>query len=172
MASKGPRKHFMTYPLRVVHDLRPVLPWTIYSLPVSIEHGSPPAVHEQRFAIQWDEDNDERILAAILDVFFRRPAAVGNLYAVGERKGSLTIWAATFPVDDQAAWAAASRGPAIQDEWPVRTVNAFKETMVTGGRRQMMGEDEAVRKFPPDHDQLNWLINLFELGPSGPRLPW
>jgi hypothetical protein len=162
------------YPLRVVHDLRPALPWTIYSLPISIEHGSPPAVHERRFAVQWDEDNDERILAAVLDVYFRRPQALWNLYAAGEHKGSLSIWAATFPVADQAAWAAASAGPAIQDSWPVKTINAHAEILRTGGRQtlQMMAEDQVVRTFPPEHDQLNWLIKLFELGPSGPRIPW
>jgi len=158
------------YPLRLVHDLRPVLPWTIYSLPIKIERGSAP-VHERRFAIHWDEDNDERILAAVLDVFYRRTEALWNLYAVGERKGSLTIWAQTFPVADQAAWAAASRGPAIQDEWPVSPINAYAEVMRTGGRRTM-NEDEVVRKFPIEHDQLNWLINLFDLGPSGPRRAW
>lgn len=162
----------MTYPLRVIHDLRPVLPWTIYSLPVSGEHGSPPQVKEQRFAVQWDEDNDERILAAILDVFFRRPAAIGNVYAVGEHKGSLSIFAAVFPHADLAAWAAASRGPAIQDEWPVSPINLHKQTQITAGYRQLVGEDATVRKFPSDHDQLNWLINLYELGPTGPRLPW
>ena len=162
------------YPLRVVHDLRPALPWTIYSLPISIEHGSAPAVHERRFAIQWDEDNDERILAAVLDVFYRSPKALRNLYAVGERKGSLTLWAATFPLADLNAWAAASAGPAIQDAWPVDPINAHAEISRTGGRQniQTMDEDVVLRKFPPDHDQLNWLIKLFDLGPSGPRLPW
>ena len=162
------------YPMRVVHDLRPALPWTIYSLPISIEHGSAPAVHERRFAIQWDEDNDERILAAVLDVYFRRPQALWNLYAAGERTGSLSIWAADFPIVDQNAWAAASAGPAIQDSWPVEGISLYEETVRTGGRQtlQMMGEDEAVRKFPPEHDQLNWLINLFDLGPSGPRRAW
>jgi hypothetical protein len=162
------------YPLRVVHDLRPALPWTIYSLPIAIEHGSTPAVHEQRFAVQWDEDNDERVLAAVLDVFFRRPATLWNLYAVGERKGSLTVWAANFPIADQNAWAAASRGPAIQDSWPVNAINLLPETLRTGGRQNfhMTDEDVVLRKFPPDHDQLNWIINLFNLGPSEPRLPW
>jgi hypothetical protein len=163
------------YPLRVVHDLRPTLQWTIYSLPFNIDDGSGPAVYEHRFAIQWDEDEDERILAAILDVYFRRPDALSNLYAAGERKGSLTIWASKFPLSDQSAWASASRGPAIQDNWLIETITAISETMLTGGRRQMiqtMGEDVLVRKFSADHDQLNWLINLFDLGPSGPRRPW
>jgi hypothetical protein len=163
------------YPLRLVHDLRPVLPWTIYSLPINIEQGSTPALHERRFAIRWDEDNDERILAAVLDVFYRRPEALWSLYAVGERKGNLTIWAQTIPTADQVAWAAASTGPAIHDEWPVSTINAYAEIMRTGGRRtiEMTGEgDVVVRKFPPEHDQLNWLINLFDLGPSGPRRAW
>jgi hypothetical protein len=161
--------------MRVVHDLRPALPWTIYSLPISIEHGSAPAVHERRFAIHWDEDNDERILAAVLDVYFRRPQAFCNLYAAGEQKGSLSIWAATFPVADQLAWQAASTNPAIQDEWPVEGINAYAEIMRTGGRRatrEMMIGDEVVRNFPPEHDQLNWLIKLFELGPSGRRRAW
>jgi hypothetical protein len=162
----------MSYPLRVIHDLRPVLSWTIYSVPIKIEEGTDSAVYEHRFAVQWDEDNDERIHAAVLDVFFRRPEALLNVYAVGERKGSLTIWAAVFPVADQNAWAAASRHPAIQDEWGVKPINLNKETLVTGGYRQLVGEDATVRKFPPDHDQLNWLINLFDLGPTGPRLPW
>jgi len=158
------------YPLRLVHDLRPVLPWTIYSLPINAEQGSAAAVHERRFAILWDEDNDERILAAVLDVFYRRPEALQILYAVGERKGSLTVWAQTFPIADQAAWAAASTGPAVQDSWPVETINAHTEILRTGGAR--MSEDAVIRKFPPDHDQLNWLINLFDLGPSGPRRSW
>ena len=162
------------YPLRVVHDLRPALPWTIYSLPIAVEHGSTPVVHERRFAVLWDDDNDERILAAVLDVFFRRPQALWSLYAVGERKGSLSIWAATFPVADQAAWQAASAGPAIQDSWPVEGINAFAEIKRTGGRQNtpLLDEDVVLRRFPPDHDQLNWIINLFNLGPSGPHLPW
>ena len=162
------------YPLRVVLDLRPALPWTIYALPIDIEHGSEPALHERRFAIQWDEDNDERILAAVLDVFFRRPQVLWNLYAVGERKGSLTIWAATTPVADLAAWQAASTGPAIKDSWPVNTINLYAETVRTGGRQnlKMMDDDHVLRSFPPEHDQLNWLIKLFDLGPSGPRRPW
>jgi hypothetical protein len=161
----------MSYPLRVVHDLRPALPWTIYSLPMNLEENSN-QVPEHRFAIKWDEDNDVRIHAAVLDVYFRSPASLLNLYAVSERKGSLTIWAATLPVSDQIAWQAASTGPAIQDPWPVEGINAIAETRRTGGARQtiqMMGEDVVARKFPPEHDQLNWLINLFSLGPSGPR---
>jgi len=160
--------------MRVVHDLRPALPWTICSLPISIEHVSAPAVHERRFAILWDEDNDERILAAVLDVYFRRPQALWNLYATGERKGSLSIWAATFSVADQGAWAAASEGPAIQDSWPVEGMTLYEEIIRTGGLKtlQMMGSEETLRTFPPAHDQLNWLIKLFELGPSGPRRPW
>jgi hypothetical protein len=163
----------MSYPLRVVHDLRPALPWTIYALPFAIEHGPDPAALEHRFAILWDEDNDERILAAVLDVYYRHPQALENIYAAGEHKGSLSIWAATFPIADQSAWAAASRGPAIQDSWPVQ-INLYSETKRTGGLQnsQMMGEDEAVRKFPSEHDQLNWLIKLFDLGPSAPRREW
>jgi hypothetical protein len=162
------------YPLRVVCDLRPTLPWTIYSLPISIEQGSTPAVHERRFAIQWDEDNDERILAAVLDVYHRHPEGLWNLYAAGERKGCLSIWASTFLVADQNAWAAASRNPAIQDSWPVEGITAYEEIRRTGGLQtlQMMPQGEAVRTFPPEHDQLNWLIKLFDLGPTGPRRPW
>jgi hypothetical protein len=163
------------YPLRLVHDLRPSLPWTIYSLPFNIEGVSDPAVYEHRFAIQWDEDEDERIHAAVLDVYFRRPEALANLYAVGERKGSLTVWAANFPIADQSAWASASQGPAIHDAWPVRTINAIAEIKRTGGRRQIiqtMDDDVVARRFSPDHDQLNWLINLFDLGPCVPSRPW
>jgi hypothetical protein len=162
------------YPLRLIHDLRPALPWSIYSLPIKIEQGSAPAVHERRFAILWDEDNDERILAAVLDVFYRRPETLWNLYAVGERKGELTIWAQIILPPDQIAWQAASTGTAIHDDWPVSTVNAYAEIMRTGGARslQMMSEGDVVRKFPPEHDQLNWLIRLFDLGPTGPRRAW
>jgi hypothetical protein len=164
----------MSYPLRVIHDLRPVLPWTIYSLPITVEHGPDTGVYEHRFAIQWDEDNDERVHAAVLDVFFRHPETLLNLYAVGERKGSLSIWAAVFPIADQNAWHAASLGPAIQDAWPVKVINLNKEIVRTGGLQNLdpMDWDKVPRKFPPEHDQLNWLINLFELGPFGPRLPW
>jgi hypothetical protein len=78
-------------------------------------------------------------------------------------------------VSDQIAWQSASTNPAIQDSWPVRGIDAVAETMRTGAIRQniqMMGDDVVARKFPPDHDQLNWLINLFGLGPSAPRRPW
>ncbi len=162
------------YPLRVVHDLRPALPWTIYALPINIEQGSDPALHERRFAVLWDEDNDERILAAVLDVFYRRPEALWNLYAVGERKGSLTIWAQVITTADQNAWALASTGPAVFDEWPVESITGFAEIRRTGGRRtlQMIDDDHVPRTFPPEHDELNWLIKLFKLGPSGPRRPW
>jgi hypothetical protein len=162
------------YPLRVVHDLRPALPWTIYSLPISIEHGSPPAVHERRFAVEWDDDNDERILAAVLDVYFRRPEAMWNVYAVGERKGGLNIWATAFPLNDQLAWQAASAGPAIQDSWAVNGIHAVAEVMRTGvlSTAETIANGEAIRKFPLEHDQLNWLIKLFELGPSAPRRAW
>ncbi len=158
------------YPLRLVHELRPVLPWTIFSLPIYAEHGAAQTLHERRFAGHWDEDNDERIFAAVLDVFFRHPQTLWNLYAVGERKGQLTIWAAAFPITDQSAWAAASAGPAIQDSWPAKTINLYSEILRTGGRQMIetMTEGELLRRFPPDHDQLNWLINLFELGPPRP----
>jgi hypothetical protein len=163
------------YPMRVIHDLRPSLPWTIYSLPIDKGDALDPAAYEHRFAVKWDEDNDVRIHAAVLDVYYRSPETVSNLYAVGERKGSLTIWAQTIPTVDQNAWAAASNGPAIQDAWAVEGINAIAETRRTGGVHQniqMMGEDVVARRFPPDHDQLNWLINLFDLGPSGQRRAW
>jgi hypothetical protein len=162
----------MTYPLRVVHDLRPALPWTIYSVPIKIDHGPDTGVYEHRFAINWDEDNDERIHAAVLDVLFRRPETLLSLYAAGEHKGTLTIWAAAFPLADQNAWGLASKHPAIQDEWGLMPIKLTKETRIAGGRRATMSEDEVAQKFGPEHDQLNWLIKLFSLGPSGPRLPW
>ena len=48
------------------------------------------------------------------------------------------------------------------------------ETMRAGGRRltQMIDEDVVVRKFPEEQDQFNWLISLFNQGPSGPRRAW
>ncbi len=161
------------YPLRVVHDLRPAMPWTIYSMPVSIQHdGSAPAVQERRFAVQWDEDNDERVLAAVLSVYFRSPKALSNLYAVGEHKGKLTIWAAGYPIADQLAWQAAAAGPAIQDDWRVDGIEkAFSATVRTGGR-QFPVDGQVLRTFEPEHDQLNWLIKLFELGPLGPYAPF
>jgi hypothetical protein len=159
------------YPFRVLHDLRPALPWTVYCLPVKIDHGPETGVYEHRFAIQWDEDNDERIHAAILDVFYRHPEALLSMYAVGERKGSLSIWAAVFPLADQQAWMLASRGPAIQDIWGINPIQEIKRT---GGLQTLgpMDWDKVLRKFEPEHDQLNWLIGLFNLGPTGPRLPW
>ncbi len=160
------------YPLRVIHDLRPALSWTIYALPIYIEQGSDPAQHQRRFGVRWDEDNDERVLAAVLDVYFRRPEAIWNLYAVGERKGSLTIWGQTFPAADQNAWAAASRGPAILDEWPITTINTYAEIVRTGGHQAVPNDDYVHRTFTLEHDDLNWLIKLFALGPSGPRIPF
>lgn len=160
------------FPLRVVHDLRPVLPWTIYALPIYIEQGSEPAQHQRRFGVHWDEDNDERVLAAVLDVYFRHPESIWNLYAVGEHKGSLTVWGQIFSPADQNAWAAASRGPAILDDWPTTTISLYQEIVRTGGLRALRNEDDVQRTFPPEHDDLNWLIKLFALGPSGPRIPF
>ena len=164
----------MSYPLRVVHDLRPALPWTIYALPIFIEQGSEPAQHERRFAVRWDEDNDERILAAILDVYFRHPKGIWNLHAVGERKGSLTVWAAVSSPADQLAWAEASKGAAILDQWPTTTITTYSEIVRTGGMRAVRTDDSdhVYRHFTPEHDDLNWLIRLFSLGPTGPRIPW
>jgi hypothetical protein len=160
------------FPLRVIHDLRPALSWTIYALPIYIEQGSAPAQHQRRFGVRWDDDNDERVLAAVLDVYFRSPEAIWNLYAVGERKGSLTIWGQTFSASDQNAWAAASRGAAILDEWPTTTINTYAEILRTGGLQALRNDDYVHRTFTPEHDDLNWLIKLFALGPSGPRIPF
>jgi len=171
MARKAKEK-IMSFPLRVVHDLRPVLPWTVYALPIYIERGSEPAQHQRRFAVRWDEDEDERVLAAVLDVYFRRPEAIWNLYAVGEHKGNLTIWGQVFPVADQGAWAVAPRGPAILDEWPTTTISLYEEVVRTGGLQSLQSDDVVHRTFPPEHDDLNWLIKLFSLGPTGPRIPF
>lgn len=162
------------YPLRVIHDLRPALPWTVVALPITFEQTTESAVLERRFAIKWDEDNDERIFAALLDVFYRRPEAIWNLYAVAEHKGTLSIWAANFPAADMSSWLLASKGPAIQDDWPVTSVQAYGKILRTGGRRlpDAIAEDAVLRTFPPEDDELNWLINLFDLGPSGAPRDW
>jgi hypothetical protein len=162
------------YPLKLVHDLRPELPWSIYSLPIYIEQGSAPALHERRFAVKWDEDNDVRVLAAVLDAYFHRQETVWNLFAVGERKGLLTVWALVASDEDIATWQAASDGPAIMDSWPVEVIDGMAEIARTGGLKGMANRTEGhvTRAFPPEHDQLNWLIKLYGLGPSSPRREW
>lgn len=162
------------YPLRLFHDLRPVLPWSIYELPIDIPGGSEPRVHARRFGVQWDEDNDERVLGAVLEAYYRHQESVWNLFAVSERKATLTVWTQELTTPRHDAWRAAASSPAITDVWELEILDTYTEVARVGGIKtlQHLKDGNRKRHFPPDYDQLNALIDLFELGPTGIRRPW
>lgn len=158
------------YPIRLVHDLRPTLPWSIYELPIDVPGGEP-QVHARRFAVKWDEDNDERVFGAVLDAYFRNPESIWNLYAIGERKASLTVWTAELSSERRRVWTQAAESPAIMDAWTIDFVDTYDEVARVGGKRvlQEIARGDHRRHFPPEHGELNALIDLFALGPTGPR---
>jgi hypothetical protein len=165
------------YPLVLVHDLRPVLPWTVYALPVDIPGGSEPQFHERRFAVKWDEDNDERVLGAVLAAYYAEPESIWGLYAVSESKGRLSVFAQDMlrqPIA-VAAWQRAIRSPCIRDSWDLALefVDRYREIR-TGGARilEALTTGEPTRSFTRDYDPLNALVELFDLGPTGPRREW
>jgi hypothetical protein len=162
------------YPLRLVHDLRPILPWTVYELPVDIPGGAQPQPHARRFGVQWDEDNDERVLGAVLEAYFRHQESIWTLFAVAERKAALTVWTQELTAPRRDAWRAATNSLVIADVWDLEVVDAYDEVArVTGiGTLQLLKDGHRTRHFPPAYDQLNALIDLFELGPTGTRRPW
>lgn len=162
------------YPLRLVQDLRPVQPWSIYALPVTIPGGSEPETHERRFAVKWDEDNDERVLGAVLAAFYADPESVWSLFAVGEHKGSLTVFGQEFSPLRLAAWEKASNTPCLLDHWPLEIVDTYDEIARIGGLNSMKLEAQGgiVGHFNSEYDPLNALIELYELGPTGQRRAW
>lgn len=162
------------YPLVLIHDLRPTLPWSIYALPIDIPGGSEPRVHERRFAVRWDEDNDERVLGAVLAAYYAEPESAWNLFAVAEAKGSLTVFTQELTAPRAAAWRLAAETPCIHDIWPVEFVDTYDEIRHVGGVRklQALASGQPTRRFSQDHDPLNSLIELFQLGPTGRRREW
>jgi hypothetical protein len=164
------------YPLVLVHDLRPVLPWSVYALPVDIPGGSEPQFHERRFAVKWDDDNDERVLGAVLAAYYASPESIWTLYAVGERKGGLTVYTQEVTRERMAAWQAAIRSHCIQDSWTLEIVDTYEQIQREGGLRflERVAEGGLIesRHFSTEHDPLDALIGLFELGPTGKRREW
>jgi hypothetical protein len=55
------------------------------------------------------------------------------------------------------------------NDWPVSPINLNQEIVRTGGLQNLepVDWDKVHRNFPPEHDELNWLISLFNLGPTG-----
>lgn len=159
------------YPLRLVHDLRPALPWSIFELPIDIPGGEP-HVHARRFAVRWDEDNDERVLGAVLDAYYRHPESIWTLFAVGERKAELIVWATQLSAERRASWEQAAQSTAIMDAWTVEFVDTYEEVVRAGRKRTqtLLAREERRRHFVPEYDDLNALIDLFQLGPTGSRL--
>jgi hypothetical protein len=158
----------------LVHDLRPVLPWSVYALPIDIPGGSEPQFHERRFAVKWDEDNDERVLGAVLAAYYANPESIWTLYAIGERKGSLTVYTQEVTRERMAAWEAAIRSSCIQDIWTLDVVDTYDEIRRQGGLPTLrkLAAGEPTRRFGVEHEPLNALVDLFELGPKGKRREW
>ena len=162
------------YPLRLVHDLRPVLPWSLYELPIDIPGGSQPQVHARRFGVEWDEDNDERVLGAVLEAYYRHQESIWNLFAISERKATLTVWTQELTDPRRDAWRAAASSPTIADTWDLEFVDTYAEVARVGGIKtiQLSKDEYRMGDFHPAYDRLNALIDLFELGPTGQRRPW
>jgi hypothetical protein len=114
------------YPFRLLADLRPSSNWSVYSAPVYRRDGSHP-VEEHRFAVRWDEDNDQRVIGAIQALYYISPRCFRFCHAYGEHKGMLTVWHLDLSEEVQAALAAAlSQQAALEgDIWTLELINNY-----------------------------------------------
>ncbi|MBW4053617.1 MAG: hypothetical protein HIU85_19575 [Proteobacteria bacterium] len=124
--------------------------------------------------MKWDEDNDERVLGAVLAAYYADPESVWTLYAVAEAKGFLTVFTQELTAARAAAWKRAAGAPCIQDSWELEFVDRYDEIRRVGGIRalQALAAGEPTRISSADHDPLNSLVQLFQLGPTGHRREW
>jgi hypothetical protein len=114
------------YPFRLLADLRPSSNWSVYSAPVYRHDGSHP-VEEHRFAVRWDEDNDQRVIGAIQALYYTSPRCFRFCHAYGERKGMLTVWHLDLSDEVQAALVGAlSHQAALEgDIWTLELINNY-----------------------------------------------
>jgi hypothetical protein len=58
--------------------------------------------------------------------------------------------------------------------WELEILDIYAEVARVGGIKtlQLFKDGNRTQRFPPAYDQLNALIDLFELGPTGQRRPW
>jgi len=112
------------FPFRLIADLRPASPWSIYAAPAYRKSDRPV---EHRFAIRWDEDHDERVLAAVQALYYQSTREFRFCHAFGEHKGMLTVWHLDFKDDVGTAVARALNGLAglLGDLWTVELVNNY-----------------------------------------------
>jgi hypothetical protein len=70
-------------------------------------------------AVIWDEDHDTRVLDALAYLTYVAPMTASRISAIGEHKGSLTVWAAWIDQTDWRAFEDCSQIQQIRDYWPV-----------------------------------------------------
>jgi hypothetical protein len=75
--------------------------------------------HNHSVAVLWDEDRDTRVLDALAYLVYAAPRTASRVSAIAERKGSLTVWAASIGADDWLAFGKASQTTQVLDNWPV-----------------------------------------------------
>lgn len=112
------------FPFRLIADLRPASPWSIYAAPVYRKSDRPV---EHRFAIRWDEDNDERVLAAVQALYYQSSREFRFCHGFGEHKGTLAVWHYDFKQDVGTAVDRALNGLAglLGDLWTFKLINNY-----------------------------------------------
>lgn len=187
------------HPFKLVADLRPHVPYSIYSVPVTMPRRGPkstahlvpadvkklhlrfgpdaqvslterplnldgPAQH--RFAVLWDEDNDERVLAAIAAFYFAAPHEFRFAHCYGERKAVLTVWQLGFADEVvKTIRAAIDASPAISDWWEVEPCESYLPEPGTS----LIPPYIMNAEIDP---QLAALHALYTLGSFGAARPW
>ena len=114
----------ISHPFSLVVDLRPTIPWSIYSAPVSRYDDGRPVEH--RFAVRWDEDNDERVLKVALALYYRSPCEFRFIHAYAEQKAALTVYQLGFRKDvEREILGALDNFIVVEDSWSVDVEENF-----------------------------------------------
>lgn len=150
------------YPFKLVAELRPYSPFSVYACPVQ-RRGQDETI-EHRFAVRWDEDNDERVLAAIQNFYFCDQERFRFCHAFGEHKGMFTVWQLGFHDEVHQAVVPVLGHPGLGgDQWSLEVV----ENELPG----LLGRAPLDRA--PSDDEIAALHRLFVLGSFvRPDRPW
>jgi hypothetical protein len=157
----------------IVSDLRPASPIIVLMTPVcasELVSGEDYSSYHQRVAVLFDADEDERVIDVLTAILYRAPEVYKKIAAVGEHKGTMTIWTQTATDADRAVLFRAADPVATRgDRWPVEVREMFPDTE---------GQGWKVRKYthasrggipsvagPDNRDTL--VRALFEVVPLG-----
>jgi hypothetical protein len=113
----------VSVPFHTLVDLRPASPYTIHSVPVLPLAGTTPLEH--RFAVRWDADHDNRVLAAAAALYFGHPKEFRLVHAFSETRGTLTLWQRAFRDQVREAMESALREAPLGDCWRVTVLDNF-----------------------------------------------